>query len=85
VGYDRSWRWHRGCIKDKGKMCMEEVQVASPGTDFEGASLRLKGKIYGARVCSMALYGNETWTMKIEDKQRLEMAERMMVRRVVSQ
>ena len=26
------------------------------------------------------IYGSETWPMKVEDKQRLERAERMMVR-----
>ena len=40
----------------------------------------LKGKIYSACVRSSMIYGRETWSMKVEDKQRLKRAERMMVR-----
>ena len=45
-----------------------------------GASLKFKGKIYSACVGSAMIYGSETWPMKVEDKQRLERAKRMMVR-----
>ena len=45
-----------------------------------GASLRLKGKIYRACVQSVLMYGSETWPMKVDDLNRLERTERMMVR-----
>jgi hypothetical protein len=45
-----------------------------------GASLKLKGKIYSACVRSDMIYGSETWSMRVEDKQRMERTERMMVR-----
>ena len=44
------------------------------------ASLKLKGKIYTACGQSAMVYGSETWPMKVEDMQRLQRAERMMVR-----
>ena len=44
------------------------------------ASLKLKEKIYTACVQSAMVYGSETWPMKVEDMQRLQRAERMMVR-----
>lgn len=49
-----------------------------------GASLTLKGKIYSACVRSSMIYGTETWPLKVEDKQRPEIMERMMVRHVWS-
>jgi len=52
----------------------------SPILTARGASLKLKGKIYKACVRSVMIYGSETWPMKVEDMQRLERAERMMVR-----
>ena len=52
----------------------------SPILTARGASLKLKGKIYKACVRSVMVYGSETWPMKVEDMQRLERAERMMVR-----
>jgi hypothetical protein len=45
-----------------------------------GASLKLKGKVYKACVQSVMIYGSETWAMKVEDMDRLERTERMMVR-----
>jgi hypothetical protein len=45
-----------------------------------GASLSLKGKFYNACVQKALLYGTETWPMKLEDVQRLERAEKAMVR-----
>jgi len=49
-----------------------------------GASLSLKGKIYRACVQSILLYdmlyGSETWPMKIDDLERLERTEGMMMR-----
>lgn len=52
----------------------------SPILTTRGASLRLKGKIYKACVQSVMVYGSETWAMKVDDMQRLERAERMMMR-----
>ena len=52
----------------------------SPILTSRGASLSIKGKIYKACVQSVMVYGSETWPMKVEDKQRLERTEKMMVR-----
>jgi hypothetical protein len=59
--------------------CLEWVAL---DCDSKGASLELKGK--RACVRSSTLYGSETWPKKVEDKQRLERAERMMARHVWS-
>jgi len=45
-----------------------------------GASLRVKGKIHGACVQRVLLYGSETWPMKTEDMQRLTRTENSMDR-----
>src|SRR5664279_960447 len=45
-----------------------------------GASPKVKGKLYSACVQCVMIYGSETWTMNAEDMQRLERAERMMIR-----
>jgi hypothetical protein len=52
----------------------------APILTSRGASLKVKGKIYRACVQRVMVYGSETWPMKAEDMQRLERAERMMVR-----
>jgi hypothetical protein len=52
----------------------------SPILTARRASSRLKGKVYKACVQSVLVYGSETWAMKTEDVQRLERAERMMMR-----
>jgi hypothetical protein len=52
----------------------------SPILTARGASLRVKGKIYRACVQSVLIYGSETWPMKVDDMQRLERTERLMVR-----
>src|SRR3989441_1519854 len=44
------------------------------------ASLRVKGKIYRARVQRVLVYGSETWAMKKVDLQRLLRTENSMVR-----
>ena len=56
------------------------LEDLSPILTARGASLKLKGKIYSAYVRSSMIYGSETWPMKVEDKQRLDRAERIMVR-----
>ena len=38
------------------------------------------GKVFRACVQSVLVYGSETWAVKVEDMQRLERTERMMVR-----
>jgi hypothetical protein len=43
-------------------------------------SLTLKGNNRKACVQSVMVPGSETWSVRIEDKQRLERTERMMVR-----
>jgi hypothetical protein len=52
----------------------------APVLTSRGASLIVKGKVYRACVQRVLVYGSETWPMKTEDIQRLERAERMMVR-----
>ena len=47
---------------------------------MRGASYRIKGRIYSARVQSVLIYGTETWAMKADDLRSLERTERMMVR-----
>ena len=52
----------------------------APILTARGASLLVKGKVYRACVQSVMIYGSETWASKVEDLQRLERTERMMVR-----
>jgi hypothetical protein len=52
----------------------------SPVLTIRGMSLKMKGKIYGACVQSVMVYGSETWALKVGDMQQLERMERMMVR-----
>ena len=42
--------------------------------------MKVKGKVYRTCVQRVMVYGSETWPMKVEDVQRLERTERMMVR-----
>ena len=58
------------------------LRELSPILTTRGASWKLKGKIYSTCVRSVMTYGSETWPMKVEDRQRLERAERMMVRQM---
>jgi hypothetical protein len=62
------------------KCAWKKFRELSPILTTRGASLTLKGKIYNACVRSAMIYGSETWPMKVEDMQRLERTERMMVR-----
>src|SRR5580698_5591187 len=52
----------------------------APILTLRGASLRLKGKMYRICVQRVLVYGNETWATKADDIQRLQRAERAMVR-----
>ena len=44
-----------------------------------GASLKVKGRVYRTCVQRVLVYGSDTWPVKVEDIQRLERTERMMV------
>ncbi len=62
-------------------MCVGKVQGVGSNLDPRCASLKAKGQIYKACVQRVLMYGSETWPlMKMEDMQRLERTERMMVR-----
>ena len=63
------------------QVCLEEFQGAAI-LIARAVSLKLKGNIIRACVRSSIIYGSETWPMKVEDRQRLERADRMMVRRM---
>ena len=53
----------------------------APILTSRGASLKVKGKkVYRVGVQRVLVYGSETWPLKVEDVQRLERTERMMVR-----
>ena len=52
----------------------------APILTSRGASLKVKGRVYRSCVQRVLLYGSETWPVTIEDVQRMERAERMMVR-----
>ena len=42
----------------------------------------MKGVMYRACVCSMLMYGAETWAMKVGVFQRLRTTERRMLRKI---
>jgi hypothetical protein len=52
----------------------------SPLLTARGASLKVKGKLYSLYAQCVMMYGSETWAIKVEDMQRLERAEKMMMR-----
>ena len=43
-------------------------------------SLKVEGELYAACVCSVMLYGSETWPIKVEESQRLHRNEMSMIR-----
>src|SRR5258706_11383195 len=47
----------------------------APILTSRGASLKVKGKVYRARVQRVMVYGSETWPAKKEDMQHLERAD----------
>ena len=47
-----------------------------------GASVRMKGVVYKACVCSVLTYGAETWAMKAGVFQRLQATDRRMLRMI---
>jgi len=52
----------------------------SPLLTARGVSLKVKGRLYSECVQSIMTYGSETWAMKLENMQRLERTEKMMIR-----
>src|SRR5208282_5831886 len=61
------------------KCAWGKFRELSPILTARRASLKLKGKVYQTCVQSVMVYGSETWAMKAEDMQRLEITERMMM------
>ena len=57
-----------------------QFRELAPILTSRGASLKVKGKVYSARVQCVMTYGGETWPMRVEDMRRLEKAEMMMIR-----
>ena len=50
---------------------MDEVRELGGILCMQEASLKMKGVVYKACVCSMLTYGTETWLMKVGVFQRL--------------
>jgi hypothetical protein len=50
----------------------KKFRQLSPTLIARGTSLKLKGNIYSACVRSSIIYGNDTWPVKVKDKQRLK-------------
>ncbi len=46
-------------------------------------SLRTKGRVYQAVVCSIVLYGCETWPVRVADERVLEVFENDSIRRIL--
>jgi len=66
--------------KMKVKFAWNKFRELQPILTKRGASQKMKGKIYRACVQSVLVYGTEIWAMKVDDMERLERTERMMVR-----
>ena len=64
----------------KVRCTWSKFRELQPILTARGASLKVKGKMYKACFRSVMVYGSETWPMKVEDMNRLERAENMMVR-----
>jgi hypothetical protein len=67
-------------VRTRIRCAWAKFRELCPILTLRGASLKAKGRIYSACVRSVMIYGSETWPMKVEDKQRLERTENMMVR-----
>ena len=67
-------------VRTRVRCAWGKFRELAPILTLRGMSLKMKGKIYMACVQSVMVYGSETWTMKVDDMQRLERTERMMVR-----
>jgi hypothetical protein len=67
-------------VRMRVKCAWGKFRELYPILTVRGMSLKMKGKIYGACVQSVMVYGSETWALKVSDMQQLERTERMMVR-----
>jgi hypothetical protein len=67
-------------VRMRVKCAWGKFRELSPILTVRGMSLKMKGKIYGACVQSVMVYGSETWALKVSDSQQLERTERMMAR-----
>ena len=56
------------------------LEQLKPIRTVRGASLGMTGKIYAACVQSVMVYGNDTWPIRVEDMQKMERTESMMMR-----
>ena len=61
---------------------MDEVRELGGILCTQGASLRMKGVVYKACVCSMLMYGAETWVMDVGLLYSLQATERRMLRMI---
>ena len=66
--------------RNRVRCAWSKFRELSPILTTRGASHRLKEKIYSTCVQRVMVYGSETWAMKVEEMERLERTERMMVR-----
>lgn len=82
-GYDKLWMWNRESITKtiEGQVCLEEIHGAIYNNDSKRSISIVEEQDTKFKCPEHKLvYGSETWLMKVEDRQRLERAERMMVR-----
>ena len=64
----------------RARCAWAKFKELAPILTSRGASLKVKGQVYRSCVQTVLVYGSETWPVKNEDVQRMERAERMMVR-----
>ena len=74
------WGGAADAVRMRVKCAWGKFRELSPILTVRGMSLKMKGKIYGACVQSVMVYGSETWDLKVSDSQLLERTERMMAR-----
>ena len=58
---------------------MEQIQRAIAYINHQRRFTYIEGKIFSTCVQRVMVYGSETWAMKVEEMERLERTERMMV------
>jgi hypothetical protein len=79
-GHDRFRRWSWEASRARLGCAWGKVRKLAPILSSRGASVKVKGTVYSACArCVMTLDG-ETWPMRVEEKHRLERAEKMMIR-----
>ena len=67
-------------VRARIRCAWSKFNELEPILTAQGASLRLTGRIYTACVQCVMVYGSETWPMKVDDMQKLERTESMMMR-----